>query len=90
MRLINAERKVHVLAYDDEHEENIVKYMTVEELLDEFTDEGCPTIISDPVQHGRWIEHHYAGGMYFTCSICNHNGAGRFCSNCGARMDEEE
>ena len=44
----------------------------------------------DLVKHGRWREigitmeyHHY------TCSVCKHNvkSPGRFCPNCGARMD---
>lgn len=47
-----------------------------------------PTV--DPVKHGRWIEHHYVGGMYFRCSNCNAEGYGRYCQNCGAMMDEEE
>lgn len=47
----------------------------------------------DPHEHGRWREvgitmeyHHY------TCSACKHNvkSPGRFCPNCGARMDGGE
>lgn len=47
--------------------------------------EGQPTV--DPVTHGRWTWD-YNEAAYF-CSICNHDGSGRFCPNCGAKMDEE-
>ena len=42
MRLIDAETVVHISTYDEEFEEQEVREMTVEEILDTFTDEGCP------------------------------------------------
>lgn len=50
--------------------------------------DDMPTI--DPVKHGRWIEHHYVGGVYFRCSNCNAEGYGRYCQNCGAYMKYQE
>lgn len=44
MKWINAEQQVSVTIYDEEHEEHLVKTMTVEEMLDTYTNEGCPTI----------------------------------------------
>lgn len=53
--------------------------------------ERAPAV--DPHKHGRWREvgitmeyHHY------TCSACKHNvkSPGRFCPNCGAKMDGGE
>lgn len=45
-----------------------------------------PTV--DPVKHGRWTWD-YNEAAYF-CSICNHDGSGRFCPHCGAKMDGDE
>ena len=44
MKLINAEQEVTVIIYDDEHEEYLDKVMTIEELLDTYTNECCPPI----------------------------------------------
>lgn len=43
-----------------------------------------------PVAHGRWIYHDDDGVV--TCSECGNaeSSEGRYCSYCGARMDEEE
>ena len=48
MKWINVERIVTVEVFDEEHEDYIRKRMTVEDILDKFTDEGCPTIYSNP------------------------------------------
>lgn len=75
MKFINAETKVTVQLFDDEHEEYITREMTVEEALDAFTEEGCPTIVGvEPVRHGHWID------LY--SRVC--------CSECGTKMDEGE
>ena len=56
MKWINAEQQVTVSIYDDEHEEYLDKIMTVEEMLDAYTNEGCPTIYSNPERKpGKWI-----------------------------------
>ena len=41
------------------------------------------------VKHGRWREWNNDGYHHYTCSVCKHNvkSPGRFCPNCGARMD---
>ena len=41
---ISAEQQVTVTIYDEEHEEHLTKRMTVEEMLDTYTNEGCPTM----------------------------------------------
>jgi hypothetical protein len=50
----------------------------------------CPLDDAEPVRHGRWIPTKLKG--YYECSACSYehtsNPAQRFCSYCGARMDE--
>lgn len=41
-RFIDADKKLTITVYDEEHEENIDRYMTIEEILDTYTSEGCP------------------------------------------------
>ena len=41
-RYIDANKKLTITVYDDEHEEHIDHYMTIEEILDTYTSEGCP------------------------------------------------
>ena len=53
MKWINAEQQITVTIYDEEHEEHLDKIMTVEEMLDTYTNEGCPTMYSEPEPH--WI-----------------------------------
>lgn len=45
-----------------------------------------------PLVHGRWINQDNTYTKY-QCSACkerNFDGVGRYCPNCGARMDKEE
>lgn len=89
MKWINAKQQVTVTLYDEEHEEYPEKTMTVEEMLDAYTTEGCPTMYSSPEQHGRWI---YLSGLdAFECSICGRQMVRNifdYCPWCGAKMDE--
>ena len=56
IKWINAEQQVTITTYDEEHEEHLIKTMTVEEMLDTYTNEGCPTIYSNPECKGPvWI-----------------------------------
>ena len=41
-RYIEANKKLTITVYDDEHEEHVDHYMTIEEILDTYTSEGCP------------------------------------------------
>ena len=54
MRFIDADAEVTVLVYDAEHEENSVKKMTLEEMCEAYTEEGCPIIISELMEN-KWI-----------------------------------
>lgn len=49
-RLIDAERKVHIQIYDDEHEEYRTHEMSIADVLDTYTDEGCPDAESSAQQ----------------------------------------
>ena len=58
-RLINADAVIHVTIFDEEHEEHIVKEMTVEDMLDTYSNEGCPTIMPESMFYSKsaqqWI-----------------------------------
>lgn len=66
--------------------------VTHETAIDFLSEEGWlqehdRILTESAVKHGRWTWD-YNEAAYF-CSICNHDGSGRFCPNCGAKMDEE-
>lgn len=95
MKWINAEQQVTVTIYDEEHEEHLVKTMTVEEMLDTYANEGCPTIYSNPERKkGKWILIKGSDGkLYHKCSECLHTqeitGVKNYCAVCGADMRGE-
>jgi hypothetical protein len=51
---IDADIYVTATLYDDEHEEYRDEQMTIEDCLDRFTDEGCPT--EGKPKQGEWID----------------------------------
>lgn len=61
--------------------------------------DAIPTADVATVRHGHWVLHERAeewGGLLipnFECSNCHlylrSDGAGNYCPNCGAKMDEE-
>jgi len=98
MKWINSEQKVTVTIYDEEHEEHLVKTMTVEEMLDTYANEGCPTIYSNPERKkGHWLpDNNCYYETRYICSECKLPfhvetvmmiPSWRFCPNCGARME---
>ena len=95
MKWINAEQQVTVTIYDEEHEEHLDKTMTVEEMLDTYTNEGCPTMYINPERKiGEWIDCTEDG--YVECPFCHSatNCDGNkeelhFCFSCGADMRGE-
>ena len=95
MKWINAEQQVTVTIYDEEHEEYLDRIMTVEEMLDTYTKDGCPTMYSNPARKGRWIQEwgvvdETTGniGWRDSCSKCGNFGHKdmNYCPNCGAMM----
>ena len=79
MRLIDAETKIKMLLFDEMYEEQITREMTVEEALDLYTEDGCPTTVdAEPVRHGHWIMLHKTHNVDedndydWKCSECNH------------------
>lgn len=84
MRWINADAKVVVTIYDEEHEEHLRKKMTVEEMLDAYTD-GCPTVLSSERRTGQWHG--------TVCSVCGESTPFyfdcKYCPSCGAKMEVE-
>lgn len=57
--------------------------------------ENAPAADVAPVVHGKWepTKNDFMGNECFDCSNCGYTQIGRdynFCSNCGAKMDEQE
>ena len=51
----------------------------------------APAVDAEPVRHGKWIPQDNTRTK-FQCSDCksrNHDGSGKWCSNCGCKMDAE-
>lgn len=96
MKWINAEQQVTVIIYDEEHEEHINKVMTVEEMLDTYTNEGCPTMYSNPEQKtGQWIIFPPFIEEICMCSNCKTKFKEAYqhrdtCPSCGAKMEVGE
>ena len=96
MRLIDADARVTVQSFDEEHEEYNLTEMSVEEALDFATDEGCPPVVDAvPVVHGHWTTKRsltHDGEWY--CSNCEYEPTVfedyKYCPNCGAKMDEKK
>lgn len=59
--------------------------------------DACPIADVAPVKHAHWVNRCDYGSNYelfndYTCSNCNHRVymfKENYCSNCGAKMDEE-
>ena len=57
--------------------------------IDDVIDEQ-PTVDAEPVKHGRWIEDKYGIPHCSECGTINNTVYKAYCSNCGARMDEQQ
>ena len=69
-KYIDAEQKITVQVYDEEHEEWTIKETTIECALDFWSNEGCPPAADvQEVRHGWW-EH--LGGDEWCCTACGH------------------
>ena len=105
MKLVDIETKITAILWDDEHEEEMEREMTVGEFLDEFTSEGlleiplyvmgAPNgrlITADvrPVVRGKWVLWMRIPEDY-VCDKCEWHSRIKtnFCPNCGADMREE-
>lgn len=54
--------------------------------------EKAPVVDAEVVRHGRWIPQDNTRTK-FMCSDCksrNHDGSGKYCSQCGCRMDGDK
>lgn len=51
MKLIDAEQKVNIIIFDEQTDDRKIETMTIEEILDNYTDEGCP----ESYFEGNWI-----------------------------------
>ena len=66
MRLIDADAKIVVQLYDDEHEDWILKEMTVADYLS-FSDTSIPFIDAVPVVRCRYCKH------FMSPHACSHD-----------------
>lgn len=53
MKWIDAEQKVNITIFDEQTDDRKIETMTIEEILDAYTDEGCPEGRSD--LEGDWV-----------------------------------
>lgn len=105
MRLIDADAKIKMLLYDEEHEEQITREMTIEEALDAYTEDGCPTTIDvAPREIGHWLPYEFGDYHWHKCSVCGKadkyietidnrgdiQAIRNFCPICGARMENDD
>lgn len=99
MKWINAEQQVIVTIYDEEHEEHLVKMMSVEEMLDTYTNDGCPTVYSNQERKkGKWEREvlgstsGYGTTVMYQCSECERMAINQYnyCPWCGADMRGEK
>ena len=53
--------------------------------------EKAPAVDAEPVRHGYWIpqDNTYTKFMCSDCKGRNHDGSGKYCSECGCIMDGE-
>ena len=99
LRYIDADKKVHIQIFDEEHEEYILLEKTIADCLDSYTDEGCPEPADvQEVKHAHWrirsweTEYGDRTPNYYICSNCDviNDLSTRYCPNCGAIMDGKE
>lgn len=85
-KYIDAELYVEMQIYDDEHEEWGIWNGTIEELLDQWTEQGCPSAIE--VSEGEWLKRDVCEYRCANCgkiqfADCDHEL--NYCCNCGSR-----
>ena len=53
---------------------------------------NIPRVESEPVRHGRWIEHKDYPGLAYLCSECGRftTEISHFCPDCGAKMEVDD
>ena len=104
MRLINVDSIVNIEVFDEEHEEYRTESMTVEDALDKYTNEGCPTIMPESmfytgerktgkeIKRARWEKRKGFYELGFLCSACGEfsiSGKENYCGKCGAHMEAD-
>lgn len=54
--------------------------------------DDVPAVDAVPVKRGRWIVHYGNWADVYECDQCHHESkeGGKYCSNCGARMEETD
>lgn len=86
-KYIDAGLYVEMQIYDDENEEWSLWDGTIEDLLNQWTEQGCPPAIEASERTGHWI---YGNGNG-KCSICGQKksmGWDNYCGYCGAEMED--
>lgn len=92
-RYIDADLYVEMQIYDEEHEERRKWKGTIEDLLDQWTEQGCPPTVEHKTGEWKWS----ALDCSWECSRCNcvfeefdYKPEYNYCPNCGADMRGEE
>ena len=86
-RLIDANALVEILDEEYRNDKSISKLLLISFAKQILSD--APTVEAKPVKHGHWIEV-TSDDVLWRCSVCKELQCcyGRYCSTCGARMDE--
>lgn len=96
-RYIDAEQKITVMYYDEEHEEWFQKIETIDDFL-QNADEEIPTADVRKNVHGEWVKSNESTLRPYMCSNCGclyevDTVIGKivwnYCPNCGASMNCE-
>lgn len=66
-RFIDADKYVCAFVFDEEHEEQRTETMTIEDFLDRFTEEGCPTQFE--VRNGELISRQAIIAEFACCEL---------------------
>lgn len=88
-RLIDADELKNIL--EVRHEQLEGEYGSLQGAVSGFIKllDSQPTVEAEPVRHGNWIRN---GVFCAKCSECEKNSVdiGKYCSNCGAKLEECE
>ena len=95
MRLIDADEiaTIENLSQYRELELSLGTIQTVRDILND-----AATIEAEPVRHGKWIgkrktglyDDWYCSNCNTFADVCNKKRLGKFCPNCGAKMDGDK
>ena len=87
-QFVDISRKTTVLIHDEEHEDRTREIMTISDMLDSFTEEGCPKPLEiTECEDCMWWEEQRHSGAGWCRKINNYVFASFFCRH-GKEIDD--